>query len=81
MYRAREFASCNGLAYVSISTFQYHVAVTRMWVEVARRLADSYILPFHVTAYSDALQKLVAALTLRYGDVMRTNGLQPQIGS
>ena len=45
--------------YSSLSCFyyQFHKATGQFWGELARRLADDYILPLDVRQYSKALQK------------------------
>ena len=51
-----------------------------MVVELARRLADSYVLPFNVTDYSRALRQHVARLKQLHGAAMIENGLRQQLG-
>ena len=56
-------------------TFEYHLAVTRVWAELARSLADSLILPFDCRDYTESLTKSVAKLKTDYKDKMMGRGI------
>ena len=54
--------------------------MAQYWGELARRLADYYVLPMRVQDYSEALQGYTDDLLGRYGDLMRQEGLGRGIG-
>ncbi|XP_067680231.1 N-acetylated-alpha-linked acidic dipeptidase 2-like [Haliotis asinina] len=51
--------------------FEYHRAVSRMATELARSLADSLIIPFNVTDYSQALDRYWKAIDKAHGEKLR----------
>lgn len=56
--------------------FNYHKAVGQVWLEMARNLADSLILPFNVTDFSNTLRDLAESLLSRFGKLMDDNGIK-----
>lgn len=55
--------------------FKYHKAVGQVWTEMARNLADSLILPFNLTDYSNTLKGLGDNLLSQFGKLMDDNGV------
>ncbi|XP_060559269.1 N-acetylated-alpha-linked acidic dipeptidase 2-like [Ruditapes philippinarum] len=55
--------------------FKHHKALGQIWVEMARDLADSLILPFNVSDYSDALRDLSDNLLDHFGPLMTENNV------
>ncbi|ESP03021.1 hypothetical protein LOTGIDRAFT_185795 [Lottia gigantea] len=51
--------------------FEYHGAVAKVGVELARSLADSLIIPFNVSDYAWSLENLRVAFDKENGDKMR----------
>ncbi len=47
-------------------SFEFHLAVTRVWAEMSRNLADSLFLPFDCRDYTTNLAKSVQALKDSY---------------
>ena len=66
---------------LQISPLQYHTAVGKVWVEMARNLADSLILPFNLTDYADILSDLSTTLLGNFGDLMRSKGIEIDTGN
>ena len=56
-------------------SFEYHLAVSRVWAEMARNLADSLILPFNCTDYTANLEKSVKKLKEDYEEKMNQQGI------
>ena len=56
-------------------SFEYHLAVSRVWAEMARNLADSLILPFNCTDYTANLEKSVKTLKEDYEEKMNQKGI------
>ncbi|KAL3873960.1 hypothetical protein ACJMK2_037035 [Sinanodonta woodiana] len=55
--------------------FKYHRALGQIWVEMARNLADSVIIPFNVSDYSLTLRKLTKTLLKEYNKTLSANGI------
>ena len=60
------------MAHIGDPTFEYHVALTRIWGLVALRLANADVLPFDFGANGAALEEFL-------GELERNNKLQTQI--
>ena len=59
---------------------QYHRAIAQYSGEITRRLADSLILPFNVSAYGSAIQSYVNALETAYRELIVANDLMEGVG-
>ncbi|XP_052275937.1 N-acetylated-alpha-linked acidic dipeptidase 2-like isoform X2 [Dreissena polymorpha] len=46
--------------------FQYHRAIGQVWIEMARHLADSLIIPFNVSDYADTLNAMTTTFLKRF---------------
>ncbi|XP_071788904.1 N-acetylated-alpha-linked acidic dipeptidase 2-like [Asterias amurensis] len=55
--------------------FHYHLAVSKVWGELARSLADSVMLPFDCRTYVAHLQGSITTLKTTYADKMLTKGI------
>ncbi|ELU09884.1 hypothetical protein CAPTEDRAFT_160163 [Capitella teleta] len=55
--------------------FKLHAAVSQYWAELARNLADSYLLPFNVVDYAGAISDYVDRVEESFGELIRANGL------
>jgi uncharacterized short protein YbdD (DUF466 family) len=56
------------------------VALSRVWAELARRLADSVLLPFGVSDYAKAVRGYLGQLEAGYGNLMTSRGLNTSLG-
>ncbi|XP_030854933.1 N-acetylated-alpha-linked acidic dipeptidase 2 isoform X2 [Strongylocentrotus purpuratus] len=56
-------------------SFEYHLAVTRVWAELARSLADSLILPIGVVDTAEKITGSIATLKDFYEDQMAEQGI------
>ncbi|XP_063958983.1 N-acetylated-alpha-linked acidic dipeptidase 2-like [Lytechinus pictus] len=56
-------------------SFEYHLAVTRVWAELARSLADSLILPINVVDTAEKITSSIATLKGFYEDQMAEQGI------
>lgn len=56
-------------------SFEYHLAVTRVWAELARSLADSLILPIGVVDTAEKITGSIATLKGFYEDQMAEQGI------
>ncbi|XP_072031805.1 N-acetylated-alpha-linked acidic dipeptidase 2-like isoform X2 [Amphiura filiformis] len=56
-------------------SFEYHLAVARVWAEMSRNLADSLILPFDCRDYTANLEKSIAALKEDYEQKMNEHDI------
>jgi hypothetical protein len=61
-------------------SFQLHTAVSQYWSELARTLADSYLLPFDLVDYGDAIHDYVEKVEKSFGEQMKANGLGSNLG-
>jgi len=57
-------------------SYQYSVAMGRLWGEAARYLADSLVLPLNASQYAETLLVFVADLRKGYGDLMKDNEIE-----
>lgn len=55
---------------------QHHKALGQVWIEMARDLADSLILPFNVSDYANVLQDMGDTLLLQFGKLMDDNDIK-----
>ena len=55
--------------------FHYHLAVSKVWGELARSLADSVMLPFDCRTYVAHLQGSITTLKTTYAAKMLTKGI------
>ena len=60
---------------------QYHKATTQVWAELARNLADSYILPFDVESFATAIESYALLVEFKHGSLMRDHGLAKRLGN
>ncbi|XP_074651751.1 N-acetylated-alpha-linked acidic dipeptidase 2-like isoform X2 [Tubulanus polymorphus] len=56
-------------------TFKYHAAVTQYWGEVARSIADTYILPFDVRDYGNSITGFVNSFIKEYGTLLEKHNI------
>ena len=68
------------MSFLTLFPFQLHTAVSQYWAELGRNLADSYILPFDVVAYGTAIGEYVKKVEDSFGDLIRANGLETNLG-
>ncbi|KAL4238036.1 hypothetical protein ACF0H5_002747 [Mactra antiquata] len=59
--------------------FKYHTSVGRVWVDIARNLADSLIIPFNVSDYSDTLQDMTDSLISKFEQILTDNDINPDL--
>lgn len=52
-------------------TFEYHLAIARVWAELARSLSDAHILPINCSAYAERIKSGVDHLKELYEDDMK----------
>jgi len=55
--------------------FTYHLAVSQVWGEAARKLADSQILPFDFQQYAKDLEEKRKTLVENYGVRMEKHNI------
>ncbi|PIK52125.1 putative N-acetylated-alpha-linked acidic dipeptidase 2 isoform X2 [Apostichopus japonicus] len=65
MYETFHFVSA-----VLDPTFQYHLALARVWAELARSLSDAHIVPINCSAYAERIKSGVDQLKDLYEDKM-----------
>lgn len=54
-------------------SFKFSTALGQIWAELARRLADSILIPFNVSTYAQTIDSQVRSLEQRYGSLLRRN--------
>ncbi|XP_052768722.1 N-acetylated-alpha-linked acidic dipeptidase 2-like isoform X2 [Mya arenaria] len=59
--------------------FQYHLACGRVWLEMARHLADTLVIPFNVTRYSDKLEELTKTFVDTYKTQLEEKDIQTSL--
>ncbi len=59
---------------------QYHRAVAQYWGELARRLADSLVLPLNVSTYAQAVKSYVDDLKVKRLDLLQQHGAGQALG-
>lgn len=62
------------VSYLLDPGFLYHRAVTQLWAEIARNLAESDLLPFDVKTYATYMRSRLTALQTRYSTQMEEAG-------
>ena len=60
---------------------QYHKATTQVWGEMARHLADSYVLPFDVASFASAIEEYAKRIEVHHGSLMKDHGLTKGLGT
>ena len=55
--------------------FKYHLAVARMWIKMALRLADSTVLPFNLHRYAKQILSYARLFKKSYAPITDPHGI------